>query len=115
MSQLENFERAFDDHSGSCRRTCACGVEYFDAVQSYSWEDGELEKLRSDPNAKGLEYAVSFVEFEGQSFVIDCKCWHPRAKRVIRFLESHAHQIKEFFSLEKKRKIAEAEDAAEIE
>lgn len=63
MSEFDRelFERAFSAHASSCRRTCKCGKEFYDAVNSYSWEDGELERLEEDPKATALPYAVPIL------------------------------------------------------
>ena len=112
MTTFENFERAFRANVAGCRQRCECGVEYWDAYnRGYSWEEGELEALEADPKAKGLDHAVGFVEFEGRRYVDGCSCWHERAKRIIGFIEAHAGEIAEFLTLEKARKMREAETA----
>lgn len=112
MTTFENFERAFRAKVAGCRGRCECGIEYYDAYnRGYSWEEGELDALEADPNAKALDYAVGYVEFEGRRYVDGCSCWHERAQRLIAFLQGHAGQIAEFLSLEKARKTREAEQA----
>lgn len=108
-TKLENFERAFSSNSGGCRRTCECGVEFYDYANSYDWEDGELEALQADPKKRGVDYSVGTVEFENREFCVDCKCWHPRAEQIMRFLDSHAGAVAEYLTLEKKRKQHEAD------
>lgn len=108
--KLESFERAFDLHMGTCRMTCACGKEYWDAANGgYDWEDGEVERLENDPNAVALNYSVGAVCFEGNDYVVDCPCWHKRAKQIMRFIDGHSSAIAEYLTNEKKRKQAIAD------
>lgn len=111
---FDSFERAFRGRVNGCRRTCACGIEYWDAHNTgYDWEEGEIEALRSDPNARALDYAVGLVEFEGRYYVDGCTCWHERAKRIASWLDAHAGAIAEYLSLERERKVRAA-DAAPV-
>ena len=105
----KNFEKAFNNHMGSCWATCVCGREFYNHPGGWDWEDGELEKLENDPKATNLDWSVGFVEFEGCLYVVDCDCWEERAKLVMGFIDSHAHQIAEYLALEKQRKLKDAE------
>lgn len=108
--KLENFERAFRNGTGGCVRTCHCGHVYFhDTDHGYDWEDGELEKLRANTKAHGLEYSPSDISFEGDEYVDACTCWHERAKKIMAWINSHGHKIAEFLTLEKRRKQTEAD------
>lgn len=107
--KLENFERAFSGHSAGCRRRCDCGRQYYDGVQGYDWEEGELEALEADSEAVRLEYAPGDLMFEGAQYVDACDCWHKRAEQIMRFIDGHAVQIAEYLTLEKKRKQATAD------
>ena len=101
---MESFERAFDSRVSGCRRDCACGREFYDNYNSgYDWDEGELEALAKNPNATPLGYAVSSIEFEGTSYVFDCDCWRPRARRIIHFLMNHNVEIADFLRNEQKR------------
>lgn len=114
--KLENFARAFDTHCGGCRNTCACGREFYDGINSgWSWEPGELEKLEEDSSATCLDCTVSTIFFSGREYCTECDCWHEEALAIIKFIESHAHAIAEWLTLEKKRKIAEAESSPVVE
>jgi hypothetical protein len=107
---LESFVDAFDDRVSGPRRTCDCGVEFWDTYNSgYSWEDGEREGLEANPAAKGLPYAVGAIHFEGRHFVPECECWKPRALKIIAFLMGHDEAIAAFLTLEKRRKQVEAD------
>lgn len=108
--KLENFERAFDSGSGGCRRTCHCGKEFYDDENSYSWDEGEKEKLKAD-GATALSYSVGTIKFEGKEYVADCNCWKERAQRLIGFIDGHAHSIARYLSLEKQRKQSIADNA----
>jgi hypothetical protein len=112
---LENFERAFETHSGGCRRECECGRVFYNPNGGRDWEDGELEKLAGDGNAQPVEWSVETISFEGKEYVSDCNCWHARANVIIGFLNSHAGSIAKYLSLEKKRKQAIAGAAPVVE
>ena len=115
-TQFENFEAAFRGGVNGCRRTCACGVEYYDTHNTgYDWEEGEYEALEADPKAIGLPYAVGVVEFEGRVFVDGCTCWHERAKRIIAFIVGHDTAIVQFLKRERARKQAEADRSPVLE
>lgn len=107
---LENFECAFGTGSGGCRRVCECGREFYNPEGGWDWDDGELEDLEKR-GATALEYTVGEISFEGKVFVNGCNCWHPRAERLIDWIDGHRNQIAEFLTLEKKRKQREANDA----
>lgn len=112
---LESFKEAF--RGGVCgpRRTCECGVTYWDTYNvGYSWDVGELEKLENDPQARGVGHAIGTIEFEGGDYVDACECWKARAKHIVYWLRSHDTQIAEFLNLEKKRKAAEADRAPTV-
>lgn len=102
-----SFERAFRANVNGCRRTCECGIEYWDTYnEGYTWGESELEELeqlQQEGKARPLDYAVGVVEFEGREYVDGCSCWHERAERVIGFLNAHAEAIAEYLSLEKER------------
>lgn len=116
MTSFENFEQAFRGGVSGLRRTCECGVEYWDSYNSgYDWEEGEREALEADPKAKALDHSVGVVELEGRYYVDGCTCWHKRAEQVIRFLNEHAVAIAEYLTLEKKRKQAEADAAPRVQ
>lgn len=105
-AKMSGFEEAFRDGAGSSRIDCACGKIYFDE-KCWGFEEGEREKIVA-AGAIELEWGPSYITLEGQSFCIDCDCWHPRAERVMRFLDGHAQKIAKYFAAEKDRKMAEA-------
>lgn len=104
---FENFRGAFHANVGSCRGECACGVTFYSGG-NWDWEEGELEALEKDLKARYTPDGVSFVEFEGCTYVEDCTCWHERAKKIIGFIIAHGTEIAEFLSREKMRKVCEA-------
>lgn len=116
MSEFDRelFERAFSAHASSCRRTCKCGKEFYDAANSYSWEDGELERLEEDPKATSLPYAVSIICFEGADYVADCDCWVERAKKIAAWLEAHDVQVATWLNTRKGVAWARAEQMPEV-
>lgn len=108
--QLENFMRAFDNHIGSCRASCACGREFYNSDDIGCFEHGELEKLEAS-NATNLNHCVGYVEFEGSQYVSDCDCWHPRAAKIIKWLGFMGGRVAEFLTMEKRRLEKVAADA----
>lgn len=83
-------------------------MEFYNSDGGWDFDEGELDKLHADPNAKDLDYAVPFVEFEGTVYVADCTCWHERAERILAFLDDHAIQVANYLMAERQRKIKEA-------
>lgn len=115
MSRSRSFEMAFDMGVGTCRATCACGREYYDANEEQStWEPGEYEALEADQNAIPLDGYTGFIEFEGQQFVRDCECWQLRAEKLMNFIDGHARKIAAYLNAERERKIAEAESVKRV-
>lgn len=106
--KLTNFERAFSSGTAGCVRTCACGKTFYDAVNSYDWEEGEKEKLEAE-GAIAVDYSVGDLNFEGKEYADECDCWHERARQLMRFIDSHSYSIAEYLTLEKKRKLEDAE------
>lgn len=106
-SKKDNFEDAFSGGLAGCRMTCNCGREFFDDDgDAWDWSDGELERLRT--TATPLDYAPRLLVIEGKDYVDACSCWNERARQIMNFLDSNAHAIASYLSLEKKRKEAEA-------
>lgn len=109
MDKMENFKQAFDEGVGSCRATCECGHVFYDIENNdWDWAEGEFKELESDPDATPLNYAIPRICFEGTEYVPECNCWKERAKKIMAFLDSHAHQIAKYLTLEKERKTIEA-------
>ena len=113
--KLENFERAFRDNAGSNVFTCACGKVYYNEYGGWSWGDDELEELHSDKNAFNVDCAIGMMSLEGRLYADVCDCWHERAERVIGFIDAHARPIAEYLTLEKKRKLLEADVSPTVE
>lgn len=112
--KLAMFERAFRDGTAGCRRTCECGKEYYDGVQTYDWEEGELERLEADTQAVGLDYTPGDITIEGRTYVDACTCWHKRAERIMAFIDGHGHKIASYLTLEKRRKQDAANEAPTV-
>jgi hypothetical protein len=104
---ITSFEKSFSDGIGSSRATCNCGKEYYNFDRGWSWEEGELEELESDPNAQGLEWSIGYVTFEGTTYVVDCNCWHERAKQIMNFIDNHSRKIAAYLKEERERKQTE--------
>lgn len=105
---LDSFERAFTN-GGGCVRDCACGRVFYNPDGGWTWEDGELDRLRADPTATALEWSVGEMVIEGKSYVPDCDCWKPIALKFIAFIRRYDEEIAEFLTNEKRRKQAEAD------
>ena len=102
--QRGNFEIAFTSGGSGCRRTCACGVEFYDTGNAgYSWEEGEFDALQADPKAIPLPYSVGTIIVEGTEFVRDCDCWKNRGEEMMRWMDRNAVQIAAYLTLEKRR------------
>lgn len=111
----ETFEEAFLDGTAGCRIRCHCGQVFYDDVQPGDWQEGELEELRADPRAVSLPHSPSNLYFERTLYVVDCSCWHERARQICDFLDRHARQIATYLNLERRRKIDEAEAMPVVE
>lgn len=110
MSNMANFKKAFALNRASSTEVCVCGRMFFnDNEGTWGFTEFERDKLRNEPNAIALNYAVTCIRFEGREYVMDCNCWQERAKMIAGFLDSHAYSIAEYLSLEKERKQKEAD------
>lgn len=112
--QQENFERAFSSGGSGCRGECACGREFYEDSDEWTWNDGELEGLRADKNATCVSYPVSFVVIQDGTYCADCDCWHEKAEKVIAFIFDHRQEIAQFLDLEKQRVQAIADSIPKI-
>lgn len=108
------FEEAFSDSVGTYMASCACGKTYYNPDSTWSWEDGELERLEADPKAIAIDHAVGYVTFEGVTYINACDCWHERAERIMAFLDEHASEIATYLNEERARRIREAESLCEV-
>lgn len=68
----ESFEGAFTQY-GTCRATCQCGAEYYDPYGSHDWEEGELEDLTADADARAKP-DIRVISVFGREFVSGCGC-----------------------------------------
>ena len=110
--KLRSFEDAFATGGSGCMRVCNCGRVFYDNYNSgWDWNQGEIDALEADPDATALDYSVGSVEFEGTEYAMDCDCWHERAEKIIGFIDGHAHAIAKYLTLEKQRKVAEAQSS----
>ncbi len=106
--QLESFIEAFRDRVASSRATCHCGRMFYNPDNGWDWEEGELERLADDASVTALNWAVSYISFEGRTFIVDCDCWHERAKRLMAFISGHDEKIADFLTAERRRRQDEA-------
>lgn len=112
---LDNFDRAFSHiRTGSFK--CHCGKLYWDCHNGgYDWEDGDIERLKNDPNATAVEYAIDVIQIDDKEYANACTCWEKRASRIIEWLEAHRSEIVAYFRYEKERKVAAANHLATID
>lgn len=112
MNQLDNFIEAFSTGTSGCRRLCDCGRVFYDAVNSgfYDWEDGEFEELE-ESDATGLPHACGDLRIDGREYVDGCDCWHQRARQIMAWLDANGYQAARYLTLERQRKMLEAEQA----
>lgn len=108
-----SFIDAFQNAGGSCRAMCECGKQFYAPDGQWDWFEGELEELAK--TAEIVEGHVSLIEFEGSAYVLECNCWHERAKRIMAFIDGHAEAIAKYLTLEKKRKQFEADQAPVVD
>lgn len=106
--KFENFVAAFHSSSGGCRRTCVCGTEFYNPGGGWDWNEDELEDLAKS-DATALEYTVETIIMDGKEYVVDCECWRDRAAKLMAAIDAYAPQIAEYLTLEKARKLHEAE------
>jgi len=100
---MENFEDAFRSGGGGCREECKCGKVFYNSNGGWDWEDGELEGLEKS-KATDLDWSVLTIIIDGDEYVMDCDCWHNRAKQMMGWMESHNRQFVKYLQLEKERK-----------
>lgn len=105
-AKLTNFEKAFSDGAGSMYGTCACGKSF----QCEDFMDRDAEEFKASAKPAILPWSISWMSFEGSTYVMDCDCWTKRAEQVMRFLEAHGKKIAGFFKLERERMIIDAND-----
>ena len=113
-ARLKSFEQAFQDHSGSCRGDCECGRVFYNPDGGWTWEEGEIEALGKQ-GATSLPWSIGYVCFEGRRYVVDCECWHERARKIADWLSAHDEAIAAYLTEEKKRKQAEAQRSPTVE
>lgn len=108
--KLENFIQAFSS-SGCCVRECSCGNTYYFRGGAYDWTRGEVEKLDADPFAQECSETPRTIYLQGREYVSICKCWRPRAEKIMDFLDDHGAEIASYLYLEKGRKSAEVKSS----
>ncbi len=108
-AELEVFAEVFSTGYAGCTIECHCGKVFYDSVNSYDWNEGELESLLADKTAVALSYSVRGVVFEGKEYVSDCDCWKDRASKIIVWLDANAERVGSLFRELKQVRIAEAD------
>ena len=111
---LESFKEAFRDGIGGNRVKCHCGKVYYNPDGFWDWDEGELEALNLDDDAKALDYTTEYLSVEGVTYAIDCDCWHSRAEQIMRFLDGHRAKVGAYFAEERRRLMNESKSFPEI-
>jgi len=75
----EEFNRACEEYmtSGGSRRTCECGMTFYNPDGGWDWNEGELEELQAKEErgeATSVGYTVTAMSIDGKEFVIGCPC-----------------------------------------
>lgn len=96
-AKLERFIEAFDSRTGSCHRACACGRDFINPEGGWGFIEGEIEEAVKN-GATELDHSVVCLEFEGSVYVQDCNCWHERAERIMKFLDSHHDKVANYLN-----------------
>lgn len=96
----DEFREAFDSGMAGCLRTCACGRTYFDSIQQWDWEEGELEQLirkaEEDPDKYcAVDHAVGTLNIAG-GVVIGCRC--DLASKYEAWLTEAAEEIAQYLN-----------------
>ena len=110
---LINFEEAFSDITGTCRKQCSCGIEYYNPDPVWDFEPGELEALDAS-DAIAVDYSIGTVVFDNQEFVNLCGCWYKRAEQIMAFLDNNNNSIAKYLNLERQRKIDDANHTTQV-
>ncbi len=113
--RLENFERAFSNGTSTCRALCDCGRIYYCDADKGCFDEGELEELVNNIDAFAVDYSIGYMGFEGREFANACTCWHQRATKIAAWIDGHGRKVAEWLSLEKARKVREANSAPTVE
>ena len=96
--ELESFIEAFQINSFYYQGQCNCGMKFFNPDgENWTFEDGEIEFLRADPNYTELDSNVRYVMFNNRRYVTECNCWQHRAEVYIDMLEQHNVAIVKYF------------------
>lgn len=88
-----NFYKAFSPSIGSYHAFCACGREFVSA------NEPEADNDASD-KAFHVDHSLSYINFEGATYVWDCTCWHERANRIQAFIDGHFSEIATYMNSE---------------
>jgi len=101
---LKSFEQAFRSMCSGSVRICDCGrVFYNPDERAWTWDEGELDALNTNPKATALAYAVEVVWIDGKEYAMDCSCWHGRAAEIVALISTHRTEVAKFFRLERER------------
>ena len=113
--RLELFARAFSSGGCGCVRACHCGRIFYDGLNSYDWEEGELERLQANVNAECHDYSINTIYLAGNEYCMDCDCWHGQAETIMKWLDIYGCAVAKWLTLEKRRLTAEAARAPVVE
>jgi len=112
---IETFIKAFKANRSGFRGECNCGREFYNPADCWDFEDSEIKWLEQDTNSTEIMHDVRYVELNHREYVIDCDCWHDKAKRFMSVIDEHDEQIASYLNKERERKIFEAERVQIVE
>lgn len=104
--RLKSFARAFRKYEED-EHTCKCGVTY--RTYDTPHDADEIE----DESIAYVAERIVVINFENAHFADCCPCWHPRALKIIDWLECYGDGIVKFFQAEIHRKQQELDDAVD--
>lgn len=84
---INSFTEAFKSNVGSEKAQCDCG-EVMDGT---------------------------YIYLEGTGYVVECECWHGRAKQIMGFIDGHDSQIANYLNAERNRKLEDAKSMPWVE
>lgn len=113
MQCSDRMLKAFDSGCGGCRRTCECGITYFDEVNIWDWDEGELERLQQKAKDHpdkyiGCNCSLGTLRIGGVDIVYGCSC--KLARQYEDFILGHTRQLAQYlneYAVELKEKAEE--------
>jgi len=93
------FEDAFKDGHGGCRRTCECGRIFYNSTGGWDFEPGELEELKEHPLAEDVEWTVETLTILGKEYVLGCHKCMDKIRQYEQFIWAYRDPIAKYLSV----------------